>query len=189
MRLRLLLAAVVLGLLGSLSAVSASATPVTNVVPLLPAPHNMGCNPLGVPFCSHGYNQELANEVAWHWSDTHTHLWQRRPVPYPSNYNYLRYYHTVYVVEYQYRDARRQVWKYGITRQTPYTDRANVGRRDCERFFGTNSGYRCTVNWLAVTNFNHGWYWARYLEASLIKQWNLHHPGQRCPRGQYYSCM
>jgi hypothetical protein len=175
--------------LATLNAPGAQAAPLPakEYITQISAPAGGGCSPLGVPYCSNrAYAQ--GNRAAWQWSNQHPSRSQRWPVPYPAStsWNLWRYYHTVYVVRYAKPGQSSQVWKYGITRQVPYSLRANEGRRTCQLHFGLLSKTRCSFNWIAVTNYNHGFYWARYMEASRIKQYENTH--WQCPPGQKYSC-
>lgn len=186
-RMVFILPALLLSLLAWLliSPSSASAFP-----PLrgLPAPAQQGvCNPLGMAYCAN-WNYYTEARAAVNWSDTHPYSWQRWPVPYPSSssWNSLRYYHVIYVIKYSTPGEGTHVWKYGITRQVPWTNRARYGRYDCQAWFGPWSRTRCSQDWVAVSNYQHGWYWARYVEASMVKKYQRAH--HVCPPGQRISC-
>lgn len=152
------------------------------------------CNPHSKPYCFHDPYAKAARE-ALAWAAKHKDAKEREPAHFPTGLTKLGLpaYHVVYVVTFKPNGGGdRQVWKYGLTEQQPWYRRSQSGIRDCQKSW--MSAGPCTDNWVAVTEADPGLYRARFLEAALVKQWNLIHaagiktgPG-RCPPGQDSSC-
>jgi hypothetical protein len=151
------------------------------------------CSPHSFTYCANKAWGRTTSD-AWSWGRNHPQRSQRRPVPYPAStsWNLWRSYHVVYVITYQPKGTygpSTAVWKYGITRQDPWTNRAKAGVRTC-RNYSKAIPSTCDYHWLAVTNKSHGFYYARFMEAGLIKKWNLRwgSAASPCPPGQRFSC-
>ena len=83
--------------------------------------------------------------------------------------------YTVYVMHYN----RTSVWKYGITRQKPWTKRAQRQMPRCQSGWGG-----CSYRKVRTVR---GWVAARRLERRLIVHYARRHGGL-CPPGQRISC-
>lgn len=169
-RARLMVATVALALVALLVPTTAHAS------------HYGVCNLNGHRYCvDRAWGPIVADAVTW--SYAHTSRNERRPVPYPTRATLIGVfadYHVVYRVSYTGREGSL-TWKFGITRQERWQDRANVGRRDCAKKHGS-----CRIQAIAETGKSDGYYWARLVEASMIKQYER--ANGVCPPGQRKSC-
>lgn len=169
-------------------------------------PNNLAIQGTCVPLKGPGHipisyctNSELSNidlRGALDWADDHTSKHDRSPVPFPGqgskDSNNNKYTYVVYVVRYRHilEKGYPHLWKYGITRQDPYTKRSSDGVRECNHTSPIEEHTRiCADNWVSGhANDSYGghgykpYYQARYFEASLIKQWSRKH-GDKCPPG------
>jgi hypothetical protein len=151
------------------------------------------------PYCFH--SDDFRSESMWaiNWANYHTSRSDRRPVPFPGlgdggGGTLAMLPHTTYVVTYSGASKnfigpvrKNKIWKYGITSVPHYQSRANVGRSACNAYMKKHHLRQdCTRTWVAVNLATFGWDNARYLEASLIKEYERSH-GQ-CPPGQRISC-
>lgn len=137
------------------------------------------------------------------WSITHPHKDDRKPVPYPGVGTGLGVrYGFLYLVTFRPQgwegplapaDPTR-VWKFGETAQGDWNDRAGVSWAACS----LSKERTCYLDLLAVTQPLNGKHWARWVEASAVKLWNIrvgggvkHRTtlwGYACPPGQRTSC-
>jgi hypothetical protein len=133
------------------------------------------------------------------WAQKHTKKSERDPVPFPSlgdggGGKLAMLPHTVYVV--YYTTAKKDfvgpvqadhIWKYGITSIPHWQDRANVGRGQCNKWEKAK-GYRqeCRMSYVSVNQATYGWDFGRFMEASLIKDYQR--ANGVCPPGQPSSC-
>lgn len=130
-------------------------------------------------YCYQTEQWAVRGRAAIKWSMDHPSRADRAPVPYPARRTGPHQHYVVYLV----RTGTGAIYKYGITRVDPWTSRANIGRRNCnndKRFSA------CTREWVAVTQNTDGFFWARYLESSLIKRYER--AVGACPPGQSKSC-
>lgn len=143
------------------------------------------CNPGKNNYCPASAFWRRVSVRALAWAKAHPSRADRRPVPFPTKprSEYSNNFYVVYHV-YGYNSANQsKTWKIGITRVNPWRSRAAVGRRNCER---DPRFSRCKEVPVAVTQRIDGGYYARLLEASLIKDYQRRF--RVCPPGQVKSC-
>jgi hypothetical protein len=151
-----------------------------------------------VPYAAFG---KTAQDSQWalDWSIAHPKKSQRNPVPYPwlgwdGGGDLANLPHTTYAVYYTTVSKdfvgpvhANKVWKYGITSIPHYQTRANVGRSACNKWAKARGDRQeCRRTWVSVSQANFGWDYGRFMEASLIKEYQRKYGV--CPPGQSKSC-